>query len=49
MDITEMNFSIHMKNTKKIVQYLLVFGDKEKLMDNILTIISEISKIRYVK
>lgn len=44
-----MNFSIHMKNTKKIVQYLLVFGEKDRLMDNILNIIAEISKIRYVK
>lgn len=49
MDIAEMNFGIHMKNTKKIVQYLLVFGDKERLMENILVILSEISKIRYVK
>ena len=38
-----------MKNTKKIVQYLLVFGEKDRLMDNILNIIAEISKIRYVK
>lgn len=49
MEITEHNFAIHMKNTKKIVQYLFIFGDKERFMDNILAILTEIAKIKYVK
>lgn len=38
-----------MKNAKKIVQYLFVFGERERLLENILTILSEVIKIRYVK
>ena len=49
MDIDELNFGLLMKNTKKIVQYLFVFGDREKLLDNILSLLGSISKIRYVK